>query len=984
MKKVSIFSLLAILICSAFTIDISFKSVDVPLAKGPAFLDQKTPWADSVLNSLTNDEKIAQLFMVAAYSNRGIEHVNEIKSLVKNQKIGGLIFFQGGPGRQIKLTNEYQKLAKTPLMISIDGEWGLAMRLDSTMAFPKQMTLGAIQDNSLIERMGTEIANQCKRVGIHVNLAPVIDINNNPNNPVIGNRSFGGDKRNVAAKGVAYVKGMEKVNVMSNAKHFPGHGDTDADSHKSLPIIEHSKERLTKTELYPFRDLIDNGLSSMMVAHLYIPQLDSTPNRASTLSPKIVNGLLKEEMGFEGLVFTDALNMKGVSKYYKPGEVDVKALIAGNDVLLFAEDVPLAIQKIKEAIAKGEITQEEINKRCHKILKAKEWVGANNFKPISTKNLKETLHSEKAYALKRELVENAITLLDNKNDIIPLKRLDTLKIGILNVGGKENDIFTKRCKDYANIERVVVLSKKPTEEELTKAKDKLVDCNLIVANLNGFNNSKKENYGIPAQAVKAVRAFTKEKKVIVNVLANVYALNKLYGLRYAQASIMAYSNYNMNADYSAQLIFGGISAKGKLPVNIAKRYKIGQGVDTEKTRFKYSKPENVGMNSEILNRIDKIANNGIKERAYPGCQVLVARKGEIIFSKSYGHHDFSKKRAVKNSDIYDLASVTKIAATTASVMKLQGDSIMSIDNKLGSYLPELVGGTQYNNVNIRHMMAHQAGFYPWLPFYVKTLKNKKPNPAIYSKVRTDEFSNRTAEGMYIKPAWRDSILTRITRQNLSSRKKYKYSDMGFYLLQEIIENKMNTTLDSFVYNNFYNQLGTSTMAFKPRDRYPLSRIIPTEKDTVFRKQQIHGDVHDQGSAMLGGVAGHAGLFSNANDLAKMMQMFLNWGEYGGERYLKQDVVKDFTRIQFESNNNRRGAGFDKPVRGGTSGPTCNCVSYTSFGHTGYTGITSWADPDKEIVYIFLSNRFNPYVSSKILKLNIRTDIQQIIYNSIED
>ncbi|HSJ11173.1 MAG TPA: glycoside hydrolase family 3 N-terminal domain-containing protein, partial [Gillisia sp.] len=345
----------------------------------PEFLQyENSKWVDSIMKTLSPDERIAQLIMVAAYSNRGEEHKEEILKLIKEQKIGGLIFFQGGPVRQVRLMNEYQAASKVPLLGAIDAEWGLGMRLDTTVSYPFQMALGAIKDESLIYDMGAEIARQIKRTGLHLNFAPVLDVNNNPNNPVINYRSFGEDKYNVTSKAIAYMKGMQDHQLLTTAKHFPGHGDTDTDSHYALPQITHTRARLDSLELYPFRKIVKAGIGGVMVAHLDIPALDST-GVPSTLSKPIITSLLKDELGFQGLTVTDAMNMKGVTEGNEPGVVDKDAILAGNDLLEFTEDVPKAIQEIRKAIRQGLISQAEIDRRCRKILAVKYWVGLNKF-----------------------------------------------------------------------------------------------------------------------------------------------------------------------------------------------------------------------------------------------------------------------------------------------------------------------------------------------------------------------------------------------------------------------------------------------------------------------------------------------------------------------------------------------------------------------------------------------------------------------------
>ena len=948
----------------------------------PPFYQGDTRWADSVFKTLSPGDRIAQLFMVAAYSNKDKAHVNEIKKLVEHYKIGGLIFFQGGPVRQAKLTNFYQRHAKVPLFVAIDAEWGLAMRLDSTTKFPRQMTLGAIQDDSLIYEMGAEIARQCTRLGMQINFAPVVDVNNNPLNPVISNRSFGENKYNVTSKAAMYMKGMQDKRVLANAKHFPGHGDTDSDSHKTLPTVNSSRERLDTLELYPFKELIAQGLGSMMVAHLYIPALDSTLNQASTLSKKVVTELLKDSLGFKGLIFTDALNMKGVSKFFKPGEVDVKALIAGNDVLLFPEDVPVAIKQIKSAIDSGDISQDEIDKRCMKILMAKQWAGLNKYKPIKLNNLDNDLNSSGAELINRKLTEASLTLLRNKDSIIPLQNLDTLRIASLSLGYKELNLFQQTLSNYAPVKHFGI-DKDAKNEEFDSVLNSLKKYNLVIVHINNTNNKPNTNFGLTPKVTAMLNAVMKQSRVIINVAANPYILAKMDSLQNADGLIMSYEDNEYSESYSAQLIFGGIAASGKLPITPSPYFKAGTGIGTKAIRFKYTIPEELGADSNVLLKIDSIALKGVKDKVYPGCQILVAKNGKVIYQKSFGYHTYENKIKVKNDHLYDLASITKVAATTASLMKLMDENKINLDEKLGYYLPQLVG-TNKQNIILREMLTHQAGLKDWIPFWLKTMEKLEYKPGIYNKVRTEEYPERVADNLYINKYYEDSIYKQIIESPVKESGKYLYSDLGYYFLKKIIEKQTFVPEERYVIKYFYAPLGLSTMGYKPRDRFDLDRIVPTESDTKFRKQLIHGDVHDQGAAMLGGVGGHAGLFSNANDLAVMMQLFMNKGEYGGKRYIDSTTLTECTRCQY-CVDNRRAIGFDKPETNHLKvSPVCNCVSYLSFGHSGFTGTLAWADPSNELVFIFLSNRVYPVAGeNKLSKLGIRNKIQEIIYEAVK-
>lgn len=951
--------------------------------KDPAFLDVKGTWADSIFNTLSPDERIAQLFMVAAYSSKGPEHVQKIQNLVEKQKIGGLIFFKGSPIKQAQLTNRYQALSKTPLFIAIDGEWGLSMRLDSTIRYPRQMQLGAIQNAALVEKMGEQIGLQCKRMGIHINFAPVIDINNNPDNPVINNRSFGEQKENVAKLGLAYMNGMQKQNVLACGKHFPGHGDTDTDSHKALPIIPYGYNRLDSLELFPFKKLINEGLASMMVAHLYIPTLDNTENQASTLSPKIVNGLLKDGLGFKGLIFTDALNMKGVSKYYEPGQVDVKAVLAGNDILLFPEDVPLGIKAIKDAIAAGHITQAEIDARCLKILRAKEWAKLDQYTPINTRYLNRDLNTPSFQALNRQLAKSAITLIKNDNNVLPLTNLNEKHTVYLNIGGTSNNDFAQTMELYADIDQIQVPRSLSATDE-TKLLTALEDYEQVIIGFHRTNNNPKRNFGITRQSIAIHQLLSKRQDVITVLFGNPYVLDGFGKLDSTRALLVTYEDLPEAQIAAAQVLFGGINPSGKLPVSASPTYPAGTGLSySTRIRLGHVIPEEIGIRSETIDKIDRIAKDGIRKGAFPGCQVLAIHKGDVFYNKSFGHHTYDKNRPVSYRDIYDLASITKIAATTISLIKLQKEGIVDIDQPLTSYLPEIVDSTPYQNMVIRQMLAHQAGLFPWIPFYKKTmLENGEVNPEIYSSTKRTDRTDQVAENMYINADYDTTILKQITKKALI-RKRYKYSDLGYYFLKAIIEKQTGKTLDQYAAEAFYGPMGLRTMTYHPLKKFKKERITPTEDDKLYRKQLVWGHVHDPGAAMQGGVGGHAGLFSNALDLGTLMYMLINDGHYAGDTLLDPATIKDFTRCQF-CPSNRRGAGFDKPVRSLDGGPTCDKVSLSSFGHSGFTGTLTWTDPDKEIIYVFLSNRVYPNAENwLIIKEDIRTRIQDVIYRAAD-
>ena len=943
--------ILPILIVSAFVIHKPQPKTE------PDFLKLESRWVDSVFNSLNSDQRLAQLFMVAAYSNKDMKHVREIRELIENYHIGGLIFMQGGPLREAKLNNYYQRLSKTPLLISIDGEWGLAMRLDSTPKYPRQMTLGAIKNDSLIFEMGKQIARECKRMGIHVNFAPVADINNNPLNPVIGMRSFGENKYKVAQKAVMYMKGLQAEGVMANGKHFPGHGDTDSDSHKTLPIISACKERMDSLELYPFKQLFDQGLSSIMVAHLFVPCYDTTTNTASTLSPYIVQDLLKKQLGFQGLIFTDALNMKGVAKFYEPGMVDVKALLAGNDVLLFAENVPKAIEQIKIAVSKGQITQEEIDARCKKILKAKFWCGLNNTQYVNPKNLVKDLNSKASDVLNTKLFEASITLLKNDRGILPLKKLDSLNVIEVSIGDKSENAFSETINRYSKIAHLGIehdASKKDRDSLFSKIKN----YDVVILQLNKTTYKPETNFGCPASTIDLISSICKEKPTIACLFSNPYLINKLQDIDKATAILNMYENSVFSQKAAANAVMGAITVNGALPVS-TNLFKAGAGLELKKQiRLKFVMPEELGIDIKKLAEVDSIARYGIKEQAYPGCQIIAIKNGAVFYQKNFGKltYDVNADK-VTNQTIYDLASLTKILSTSLALMKLSEQKLFDYNQTLGYYFPEYKESDKYD-LNYKDILTHQSGLQAWLPFYIRTLdKGNTYKTGFYNSTSSEKFPTQVAKNLYAVSGYSDSIYKQIITSKLEQKGKYLYSDIGYYFSKKIIETKTAMPLNDYVQKTFYTPLN-SGLTYLPLTKYPLEQIAPTENDTKFRKQLIRGYVHDQGAALMGGVAGHAGLFGSAMDVAVVMELLLNKGEYNGLQLLDSAVIREYTSAHFP--DNRRGLCFDKPeFDEKKESPVTKECSLQSFGHSGFTGTFAWADPENDLIFVFLSNRVFP-------------------------
>ncbi len=931
-------------------------------------------WVDSVFNSLSKEEKVAQLMVIRAHSNLGQDHVAQVTELIQKYNVGALCYFQGGPVRQANLTNYYQRIAKTPLLVTIDAEWGLGMRLDSVIKFPYQLSLGAIQDASIVYQMGLAVGEQCKRIGVHLNYAPVIDVNNNPNNPVIGFRSFGEDKYKVASLGVAYMQGMQDAGILACAKHFPGHGDTETDSHLDLPIINKSMAELDSLELMPFRALFKKGIASVMIAHLYIPSIDSTANRATSLSKNNVTDLLQKKLGYKGLIFTDALEMKGVAKFFPDGAAVVEALKAGNDLLCLPSNVPNAIAATLNAVDNNELSWESIEQRVRKVLLAKYEVGLNKPEHIVIENLVSDLNA-KTEKFNAEAAKNELTLLKyNGSAIVLSKNKKSIYVGI---GTNSANSFGKKLNTDWNTD-TLFFSYKDSANKATDIINQIANGNYetVVIGIHDFSNRPANNYHISEAAISLwnrLQAFNNTTLLFGNVLAvkNFCTTNNL---------IACYQDDAITQAVAADLLSGKFKAIGKIPVSVCD-FKFGDGIvsadlNGTKASARHAK----------LKTIDSIANNAIAKGVTPGCVVLAIKDGEIIYDKAFGNYEYGPSSAVSVESVFDLASITKIAATTVSVMKLYEQGKLDLNKKLGDYLP-WVKGSNKENIIIKDLLLHQAGLVPFIPFYKETIDSMtgKLLPGFYTNESKPGFAIRVADNLFLRNDWNDTMYNRILKSPLTQAGKYVYSDNDFIFLGKIVESISGMTLDEYAEKNFYKKMGLFTTGFSPGKKFATERIIPTEKETHFRNQLIRGYVHDEGAAMFGQVSGHAGLFSSATDLAIIFQMLLNGGVFNSERYLKEETIRFFTSYQ-GSNSSRRGLGFDKPEKDNLTRkdpyPSLR-TSPETYGHTGFTGTCIWVDPKDKLVYVFLSNRVNPTRDNpKLSQLNVRANIQEAIYKAI--
>lgn len=940
----------------------------------------RNQWVDSVYQAMTDAQRIGQLFMIRAHSDKTPAYEEDVANLIRNYHVGGLCFFQGTALRQAILTNYYQEISSTPLMIAMDAEWGLGMRLtgEGVMSFPKQIALGSIQDDTLIYQMGKEVARQLKRIGVHVNFAPVADINNNPNNPVINYRSFGEDREKVTRKSIAYMKGLHDGGVLACGKHFPGHGDTDKDSHYDLPVIRHSRERLDSIELYPFRELCKQGLKSIMVAHLSIPSLDDTLRRPTTLSHQTVTQLLRDEIGFDGLVFTDAMEMQAVTKYVKNGEAELEALLAGNDVILMPNHLPKAVESIKMALDSGLLDRTILERHVKRILRSKHQLNLDKQRKIELTGLTADLVHPSTEKLHAKLVEQSLIFVRNQGDLLPIKNASQVNIGCLNIGGSLYNSFQETLSRYGN------LSMFQTEKQISDATarmwlDQLVGMDLVIVGLFDLKSRQTNGFGVTQSSVNFLKKLSEQTKVIIAHFGNPY------GLRYFDEFdwvVQAHDEEDLTQTKAAQGIMGHYVVQGRMPVSASERIQSGSGFFGDNLLcIGYDSPANVGMSKDTLAKIDQLIVEMLDKKVTPGGQILVVKDRKVVYEKAFGHLSYdSLSPKVTMSTLYDLASITKVAATTLALMKLHEEGELSIFQPLGVYLGQ-ARNTRKESLFLKDILYHQAGLEAWIPFYQSTLENGKPKSQYYSTFQQPGYQIQVAEGLWLKDEYKHEILRRLM---VSPQKKvggYVYSDLGFILLKEVVEHVTDVSFNDWLDDHFYRSLGLKSMGFHPRWRFAAEAIAPTEEDQYYRHQTVQGHVHDMAAAMFGGVSGHAGLFSNAHDLAVLFQMLLNGGYYGGRRYLRPETIRQFTTRCPDCP--RRALGFDMKSIGNGNGHISPLASDRAFGHLGFTGTCVWADPEHDLIFIFLSNRTYPSMNSnKLQDGKYRQRIQTIVYQSM--
>ncbi|MDR3184894.1 MAG: serine hydrolase [Prevotellaceae bacterium] len=929
-------------------------------------------WADSLMNTLTLRQRVAQLFMVAVNPDADDSRFQKSADVVAKEQVGGVIAMRGNPHLWALMINRLQRLSRIPLLAGIDGEHGVGMRLDSVNLFMRQMPLGALSDNTLIYEMGKAVAQQCRRLGIFLNFAPVADVNNNPDNPVIGIRSFGEDIYKVTEKSIAYMRGMQDGGILTCAKHFPGHGDTDKDSHLELPALHHDRARIDSLDLYPFKALMNAGVDAIMTGHLRVMAIDSV--LPASLSQAVTGGLLQEELGFGGLVFTDALNMRGVADHYPKPQLGLLALQAGSDILLMPEEVTGAIDVIMQAVANGTLPEQEIDRKCKKMLEAKYRTGLTHYTPVDPANLPADLNTTHNEVLQRRTAEASVTLLVNKNNLLPLAGLDTLHIAYLEVGTGQGAVFGEQLARYAKIARFSVSNpaRADTLDSLYRA---LAPYNLLIVGYHSADVRARFNFGVDTLVTAFLQRVCARMPVVLDFFGVPYALKKFAPLDAYHGIIISYQNVPQQQLRSAQLLFGGITPRARLPVTLNDSFPAGYGLTWPATvRLRDVLPEEMGIAASQLSVIDSIMQEAISRKATPGGQILAACRGQVFYHKAFGRHSYdSAAPPVRLDDLYDLASLTKVTATLPVVMHLVNTGQIQLSGTLGDYLPlDLYKDKQA--LHLMDVLAHQSGLPAYAPFHRYFIREGRLSDNYFSTAPSGDFPVPVARNLYASSNMIPYIYMHINATKLM-KPTYRYSDWGFIYLQQLVEKVAGARLDKLSDSLFFAPLGMYNTHFLPLRTVAPARIAPTEHDREFRKQLLQGYVHDQTAAMLGGVAGHAGLFSTAGDLAKLLQMLLNKGEYGDRQYLDSPIVQIFTGCPFCDTGNRRAPGFDKPEPNpGKASPVGRNASPESFGHSGYTGTFCWVDPRRRLVYVFLSNRVHPADDKKLNSLGTRTRI----------
>lgn len=927
----------------------------------------KKKWVDSVFQTLNTQEKIGQLFMLTTSTYLNEEQNDQLTELIKDYRPGGILITQGGPKSHATLINKLQSKSQVPMLVGIRGEWGLHQTLDSTLSFQKPLLLGAVENDNLVFELGEEIAREMHALGIHINFAP--NVNFEIQQPYPNSLRYLSDNPSRASsKALAFTKGLQQRGVLSCAMYLPFIKTEEfiqrIDSSLFIDI------NVDSLSLSVFKQLSKAEVDGILTTDLQFIKKDQVNN--SKVLELFVSDILKSKLNYKGLIFGEIPHLQKIAGDQPDGEIEKLALEMGHDMLIDPEDIGDGIRRIARAVRRDKKLGARLDDAVRKILNAKYHAGLATEPIINTNNLISRLNSPVAKVIKHKISESAVTVLSNSKNTIPVALIEGKKFASISIGKEDQNEFTRHLSKYAKVQHYAL---RLAADTITIKKN-IANADVIIVGVFPFSSSFiKDVY-------PSLKRLASKKEIIICHFGDPQELVYWEGMPTVMAG---YTDEDWMPRIAAQIIFGGLPAKGVLPIAVG-QYNEGQGITTEAlNRFSYGLPEEVGIDSKTLEQIDAIAREAIDSGATPGSHVLVAKDGKVIYEHSNGWLTYQNKIAVTENTIYDLASVTKVSATLQTVMFMHEKGLIDVNKKISVYLPELKNSNK-KDYTIKDILTHQAGLWPFLPFWAETVKNGTLLPEYYSDKESKDYPFPVAENLFASKVMKDSLWQWIIKAKVREKPPrtvfdYRYSDMGFYILQHLAEKLLNQPMEDFLEQNLYEPLGAYTLGYLPLEEFPSTQIAPTEDDKLFRKKLLTGYVHDQGAAMHGNIAGHAGLFGNANDLAKLGQMLLQNGNYGGQQFYKPETVDYFIGKQYETS--RRGLGWDKPTVSDWAGPTTLYASPKTFGHTGFTGTCIWVDPEFNLVFIYLSNRVYPdMTNNKLLTGNIRPRIQEVIYKAM--
>ena len=913
-------------------------------------------WINAQLDALTLEQKVSQLFASYAYGHfksADDPTYQRLIDLVENFEVGGIIFFQGDPWSQAILANDLQSRARLPLLVSQDMEWGAGMRLERTTTFPRTMAIGATRDPALAYAAGYVTAEEARALGTHQIFAPVADVNNNPFNPIINVRSFSERPGLVAEMVAAFVRGAQDGGVIATAKHFPGHGDTAIDSHADLPVLPFDRARLDTLELVPFQAAVEAGVMSVMSGHLALPALDPGANTPASLSPQVTRAILRDELAFDGLIVTDALRMQGVTKHFGVGEAAVRALEAGADMLLLSDDEYAARQAILQAVKNGRLTEARIDESAQRILRAKQWAGLDDNRLVDLDDARRHVATRSHQALSETIARRSLTVLGNENNLLPLvgppKKILAITLSD-GTSGSTGRFFVNQLRHHTNAEHVasLLLDRRSAADDYREALAQAPAFDVILVPTYLFVRSGSGKIGLP----ETQQAFLNDliatgKPVVLLSFGNPYMA---LGLKQQPAAyVAAYGGTEASQKAVAQALFGQVKVEGKLPVTLPGLYAYGDGIRLDQVALRHGYPEDVGMSGDPLARIDSLIRKSIKAGAFPGAAVAIGRAGVVVKLDGYGYFTYDSEQPVTPTSQFDLASLTKVVATTTAAMQLYEQGRLDLDAPVSRYLPDFAKNGKAG-ITIHHLLTHTSGMPAFRPFYQMGI--------------TD----------------RQGVVDAVLGTNLENEPgvKYVYSDFSMITLALVVETITGQDFATYTREHIFEPLGMHDTGYLPTGQ-PDSTVVPTEVDDYFRNRLIQGEVHDENAWLLDGVAGHAGLFSTATDLAKFAFMLTNGGKAQGQQFLKEKTIRLFT-TRVDPEKHSRALGWDTKSLNGYSSAG-RYFGPNSFGHTGFTGTSIWIDPDQQLFVILLTNRVYPSRKNRG-HIAVRPQVANLAYQAI--